>query len=462
MNIIKKILGQKNADKSKVDTYKLDPAASMYKKRAELLEKEVESLKKEVSLLQERNLSMTRNNVNSASQGKDGNKIRTDILFTPYKEADVYNKEHKEEDISDIGANVDKLQKEYTSMHVLYEKIGEEMTELQKQMDRMKIALSKCQKQYKDDYQIPEKPKESAIIVAEENIDDLDTTPPPIIIPKLLTIKGYEDYFNVIIRNLSTINFINETNKGFPSYQISPLKTEYDIAHLGNMLKDCGKEILLVKCDPIEKEESEENESIINTCKKINDLRVSGDKLGFEKFHSYFTRKYPQPKKPYGDEKPIDFIQDEYDSIYKSAFFLQYYLNAYYDTFKKESLQRYSRTWLQLHEVEINEVLVTLMNILNELLLYGYKICIAPILDENILYRPKSAAQDGDVYSLLFYDKYVEIPEMVKDEKKEPSLYSTYGSSSIGSTYVSGHYRSGHMRNGRWISGGYVKGHYRT
>ena len=74
MNIIKKILGQKNADKSKVDTYKLDPAASMYKKRAELLEKEVESLKKEVSLLQERNLSMTRNNVNSASQGKDGNK----------------------------------------------------------------------------------------------------------------------------------------------------------------------------------------------------------------------------------------------------------------------------------------------------------------------------------------------------------------------------------------------------
>ena len=191
-------------------------------------------------------------------------------------------------------------------------------------------------------------------------------------------------------------------------------------------------------------------------------MRDSGDNFGLERLLSYFLRKNPLPKNPFSDKKPIDFIQDEYDKIYKSAFFILYFLNSYHDTFKIDTFKRSRQTWeAKLDKVEINEGLVSLMKILNQLLFYGYKICIVPILDENILYQPKSAAQDGDVYSLLYYDKYVEIPEMITNEKKEPSLYSAY-SSSCGSTYVSGHYRSGYMRNGRWVSGGYVKGHYRS
>lgn len=143
-----------------------------------------------------------------------------------------------------------------------------------------------------------------------------------------------------------------------------------------------------------------------------------------------------------------------------------YFFNRYYDAFDKSNVYRINQSWqYNLQNVEINEALVEFMRMFNELLYYGYRMCIVPIIDKNILYRPKSAAQDGDVFSLLYYDKYVEIPEMVSNEKKETSLYSAYGSSSgssYGSSYVSGHYRSGYMRNGRWVSGGYVKGHYRT
>jgi hypothetical protein len=81
-------------------------------------------------------------------------------------------------------------------------------------------------------------------------------------------------------------------------------------------------------------------------------------------------------------------------------------------------------------------------------------------LDENIIYRPKSAAQDGTYFSLFYYDDYVEEPTMEIEENGEipASTYDSFG----GSTYVKSHYRSGYWRNGRYVSGGYVKGHYRS
>ena len=485
MNILKKIFGEKNVDSCNYEelAYKYKNEAKRWQFEAEILRREVRNLEKEVSALKALDMknkhqadTSVKSNYpvnaekrieiefqNKTSEGNKAPQIKKDsgFLIPQEKKVKVENK--------DVEANLEKLQSEAASMQALYDKIGEEMADLRKGIDRMKISLSTCQKQYKDNYQIPQAPKVSVPKDSEEDKENAETTAPPTIIPKPLTIKGYEDFYNVIYRNLSSLSFSRVQEKDKERHMVytpRSFNSKTDIAHLGYLLKDCGKEILLIKCDQIEEEEFEDNEKVINTCKRICELKESGDKPGLEKYLTYFLTKYPQPRNPFDNENPVDFIQDEYVSVYNTGFYLMYFLNRYYNAFDKSNVYKLVRSWhAMLQKVEINEALITLMNILNDLLYFGYRMCIVPINDKNILYRPKSAAQDGDVFSLLYYDKYIEIPEMESSEKKEENLYSAYGTtaeSSYGTSYVNGHYRSGYMRNGRWVSGGYVKGHYRS
>ena len=459
MNLFTKLFGIAGNSEKKEESYKSTyinkPKPTAYKKvprmnseAAEMMsnyKSEIKSLKNQVKQLEEEKLLNT--NIVPVR-----NEYKTDeaLLEKSNKEALKITEELKN------------LQKEYVSIRSLYEKVGDEMADIKKQIDRLKISLSACQKVYKDEYVMPLAPEVPAIKETED-FDNVETTPPPLIIPKPLTIVGYSNIYDVIDKNFSSFIY----NKDNSSRYIAKYSTyDHVIPMLGDLIQNCGKEVLLVRCKPIKEEVFNENDSIIKTCKKICELRTSGDKQGLEKYLSYFIGKYPLPKNPFEEEKPVDFIQDEYNSIFNNAFFLLCFFNKYYKIFenKQQRLIFHPRfRYTEFNKVEINEGLVKLMEMLNELQYNGYKICIVPILDENILYRPKSAAQDGEVFSLLYYDKYVEIPEMEEIEKKEP-LYSSYSSSSsfsYGSSYVSGHYRSGYMRNGKWVSGGYVKGHYR-
>ena len=403
MSIIKRLFGkdeskEKRYETSQIKSYRQE--SEYWKQKVIHLHKEVDYLRNKIIYLEGTKLPKANNVIESPlKENVEDNKIEHQI-----KQPD---KKIIKEDSLFTAANLEKLQKEYASLQALYDKIGEELTELRNQTDRMKISLSTCQKQYKDEYHEPKSPKEAVIIEYDEENDDVETTPPPIIIPKPLSIKRYEDYEEVVRRNLSAIVFERDNDKD----EIKPIYFEgiipselYEIAFLANLLKDCGKEILLIKCNQIKKEIYEDNKNIISTCNKICELRTSGDKLGLEKYLSYFLSKYPQPGNPFDNIKPVDFVQDEFISIYNNAFFLLYYLNSYYKSFDKKVFNYLkTKTWdLALQNVEINDGLIKILGILNGLLYYGYRMCIVPILDENILYRPKSAAQDGEIFSLLY------------------------------------------------------------
>lgn len=249
MNILKKIFGDKREDLSNVtsSSYKMasdrwQKEAMRWKNEAERWSREALLLRKEVSGLKA--LGMKKNSQANTSakpyypviadkgteielQNKTSYNNKKHSSFKDFNPASQDKKEsefipqEKKTNVEnkDVEANLEKLQAEATSMQALYNKIGEEMADLRKGIDRMKISLSTCQKQYKDNYQIPQVPKKPVIMDSEEeDIEDAETTAPPTIIPKPLTIKGYEDFYKVIERNLSSLSFSRDKEKDKRDY----------------------------------------------------------------------------------------------------------------------------------------------------------------------------------------------------------------------------------------------------
>lgn len=275
------------------------------------------------------------------------------------------------------------------------------------------------------------------------------------IIPKIPHIKGLQDLRFAIWSNLEELfhannNYSNETiTLSYPAFALTRL----------------GKELILIK-DEEQRSESEVDEaySILETCKKIIEVKESDDIAGYEKYLKYFYEKYPLPEYPFDNEKPLDFFSSQSESIYASAYNYYYFLRSWAKEidkiYQKELTKEYRFIEIDLETLTdtINSFFVEeCLAPICELASMGFRLAIIPILDENIIYRPKRLAQTDVIYSLLYYDKYIDVPSMVDGNKSSEVPSYTYH----GNIFVSGHYRQGHWREGKWVSGGYVKSYYR-
>lgn len=280
------------------------------------------------------------------------------------------------------------------------------------------------------------------------------------ILPKPLEIEGYTSIKDVVCRHLSEL---------VPSSAYSSPYRWYEdkLKAIAVALSLVGKEVVLIKNEDNANVNFEEWKRIIETCRKIATYEKKGDKIGYNKYLAFFCEKYPIPIRQFGDDAlKFDFcLQNE--SVYNDAFQFMYYIDAFKTTIQSDfNRNGFGYYWpnypnhVIFDKVVINNTLVEFMEMIFMLRYkHNFTIAILPVLDENIIYRPKREAQDETYFSLYYYDDYVEEPTMEIEEKKDVSA-STYYSG--GSTYVKSHYRSGHWRNGRYVSGGYVRGHYRS
>lgn len=279
------------------------------------------------------------------------------------------------------------------------------------------------------------------------------------VIPKPLSIKGFDNIYWVISNHVEAL--VNSTMYAYPYKKYGD-----KLITISNAFSYLGKEVLLIRIDKPDEKKMKEWKSIIDTCDKISNIHFNGDNEGYKKYLDFFLQKYPWPT--YSEETfsgPDFYLKNE--SVYEDAYLLMNYILRFkeqirgiYNTHKKE-YWNYTDLHVLFNNCEIDYSFVAYMEMIYMLRQKGFTLAIVPILDENLLYRPKRVAQTGDIYSLYYFDDYVEDPFMVIDNNNISQGPSSYYSFSGGSTYVSGHYRSGHWRNGRYVSGGYVRGHFR-
>ena len=320
------------------------------------------------------------------------------------------------------------------------------------EIQRQKIAQSSCQEQYTAKEVDLEITQESAPPLESDRALEMEI--PKIILPKPLEINGFtkvEDFLYTHVVDLVPKNY----NDHYQYYY-------FYIVKLARSLSLIGKELIFERIASIDDNEMlKEWRGIIDTCEKIIKYKKNNDKQGYTKMTNFFYQKYPKPINPFDSSTPVDlFIQVL--TPYSGAYHLMYYLQAYYIellAYNKKNFSSFEHVFA-IEKAEINDNFLDLMKMLYMLFAKGWKIAIVPILDENIIYRPKRVAQDGKFFSLYYYEDYVEEPQMVTEEGDNSSVPSYYASG--GSTFVNGHYRSGYWRNGRYVSGGYVKGHYRS
>lgn len=368
--------------------------------------------------------------------------------------------------IEEIDKKQRELQDQLHQVKVLATQIEAQIQRVYAEIQREKIAQASCQDHFIDEVVDLNITHEKVFL--DEREETLETEAPPIILPKPLAIKGYENVRNILWRHIKEL-----ISEGYSDQYTFNLYIE----KVARCLSYIGKEVVFEKVQPVENDEIlKEWREIIETCRKINQYKKNNDQQGYIKMQNFFYQKQPKPNNPFDRMPPIDLFTQAL-SPYIDACYLMYYLNAYKREFSSFNESEYEniikeKGWREadffknfgyaivVEEVEINDIFVSFMEMLYMLYTRGMKMLIVPVLEENIIYRPRRVAQDGKYFSLYYYDDYVEDPQMVTEED-EKSLNSSYYSSG-GSTFVSGHYRSGYWRNGRYVSGGYVKGHYRS
>lgn len=354
--------------------------------------------------------------------------------------------------IEELERKQSDLQSQLNEIKRLMEQTEAQLLCVYTEIQRYKIAQSSCQEHFADD-------EVDLKITQEETFQEgyektLDTEAPPVILPKPLTIKGYEKVEDFLWRHIKdTIpDAYNDQYKYFHSVL-------YGVAR---SLSIIGKEIIFEKIEPINDEDTlKEWREIIETCRKIYQYKKNNDKQGYVKILNFFYQKYPKPNNPFNGTTPVDLFTQAM-SPYTDAYYLKYYLLAFQESVAEynNKFWRESERVTQVQNTDIDDFFIKLMEMFYMLSVKHRKLAVVPILDENIIYRPKRVAKDGNYFSLYYYDDYVEDPQMVTEGNANPSNTAYYFSG--GSTYVNGHYRSGYWRNGRYVSGGYVKGHYRS
>lgn len=293
--------------------------------------------------------------------------------------------------------------------------------------------------------------------LSDDNIDEIDKETAVVgVIPKPLTIRGYDNIKEVLCDHIHTLI-------GSTSYSTPYRWYDDKVKAIAVALFFIGKELLFIK---VNKNEKNEWRTIIDTCDKMSSYKRNGDMQGYQKYLDFFLQKYPLPSVPSDTfSSPDLFLKNE--SIYEDAFLLINYISTFITQIKGEYENNKGYFWpnypqhVIFDKFEINKVLVEYMQMLYMLRKDGFTLAIVPIFDDNILYRPKRIAQSEKIHSLYYYDDYVEEPHMVGADETQSSSTTPYYSLSGGSTFVSRHYRSGHWRNGHYVRGGYVKGHFR-
>lgn len=363
--------------------------------------------------------------------------------------------------IRELEEELHALNERLSSFVIETNKMRARVVEIENMINQSKIALPVSQRVVAGEMANDDMTDLECLVDSQNPSDSFDTKDnhEPII-PKPLDIEGFTKIQDVIFYHLKEL---------IPSTSYSSPYRWYDdkLNAIAVALSLVGKELLLIKHEDRDNVNFEEWKRIIETCRKIATYRKKGDMIGCNKYLAFFCEKYPIPIRQFGDDAlAFDFCLQN-DSVYNDAFQLMYYIDAFKTTIESDYNSHCNEYWpnyphhVIYDKVVINDTLVEYMEMIY-MLRYEHKFSIAflPILDENIIYRPKCEAQDGTYFSLFYYDDYVEEPtmEIEENEKIPASTYYSMG----GSTYVKSHYRSGHWRNGRYVSGGYVRGHYRS
>lgn len=322
------------------------------------------------------------------------------------------------------------------------------------------------------------------------------------IIPRPLTIKGYESIRSVLIQHARELFGYK---KIFYDYKTNFRDLGYYVGTDNWLLSKIGKELVFLQKFKWSTEEIDKIKSLIQTCEIALRQKQANDLIGYNKYVQVINSNFPIPKSPFTEEKPSDFFQDLESSLYINTYNYLYFMSSYLDVFMEvKKSEPKSQGWVPIPEgINVNEYFLQTLRMFYDLAMNGMSIAIIPICDENIMYRSLRAARENDYLSLYFYNNYVEDPKMVDIPKKlelieEPtsseqesvykieesnstrtttvnnneisqssgststgSYQSYYAGGYGGSCWVSSHYRKGYWRNGYYVSGGYVRGHYR-
>lgn len=358
----------------------------------------------------------------------------------------------QEESLEALEAEQQRIQNQVNNIKKQLSGMENALISLNTRIQRYKISFASCLQPYKEE-NIELKVTQEQLPPISDSEDD-ETDAPPVILPKPLTIKGYDDVNHVIWHHVKDILPERYSDK-YKYYQ----STIYSIARSLSLV---GKEVVLEKISCNEDETKlKEWREIIETCRKIVEYKNKNDMMGYKKLLTFFYQKYPLPANPFKEENLSDFYTQA-NSIYIDSFHIFFFLRMFRNELsnRKEQFMWVFGEPFFVEKIEINDKFIKLLELLYILSIRGMKLSVVPIFDENIIYRPKRVAKDGKYFSFYYYDDYVEDPQMVTDDEIKSSMPTYYAAG--GSTYVNGHYRSGYWRNGRWVSGGYVKGHYRS
>lgn len=362
----------------------------------------------------------------------------------------LFNKK-KDNSSSNSFLRLKELEKELQGLSEQCEKISQRQAEIRNEISAIKIDLYKAS-------EVCENITEEVNLMVEmqqttiEPENHENSFPQQIIIPNPLKIKGYERFDRILLRyydELFNYNFYSPKTDIFHYY------AGYFIPLSVLALSRVGKEIIAVKTAMPNDKSIKETKDIIETCWSICDSKHNGDESAYSRYVNFLTTKYPIPADPYTEEQPVDFTMDQGKSLYENAFYLLYFLKRYAHVYGliDSVLMKVDPNTIT---IGINEFFKYCLISILEFASHGYSLAIIPIMDENIIYRPKRLAQTETCKSFLYYDKYVEATSLIDSDQVETPSYSYKGG-----TIVSGHYRSGHYRNGHWVSGHWVSSHYR-
>lgn len=358
--------------------------------------------------------------------------------------------------------NPENLQKNKSKIEALEEELKNTKDAINSLNDKAnsinsRILRLKCESSYPDEYEDP------PYLVEEINeIWNTESFPQDELCPVdvINNLNSHNIFSLKPDRRLSLVEINIEHDKMQISNDIyTPLWLKDRLAEIICGLSLIGKEFILYKSDFVSSKAKGRKAQLINIYKIYKNAN-SDDKEGLKRIKESLDSiiqscQISLPK------LPCDLFPNPEGNPLMIALSIMKYLEEWSEKLNLEiRLPKY-----QFSEYDLNRMLnltqpICLKNIdyiivLLECIAQGWIPCIVPIIDSNILYRPKVAAQNEIWKSFLYYDDYVII-----DDKKIEKPQISYSSHS-GLTYVTGHYRSGHWRNGSYVSGGWVKGHFR-
>ena len=357
---------------------------------------------------------------------------------------------------------LDSINKRIENLTSTLHSCEKEIENLKTELERIKYGQSICAHSYSAS--VPKITKQTDDIVDDETSTNEEHIPISPIIPKRLNYNGYQNISDVIEKN-SPINI----------FSFCSVFKKISVA-----LTFVGKELVLIKEKNSDRNNDysvfyEEFHKICSIYDKISTAKENHDYDGYNRGKDAFNKMYHYETNIFEEDKPMDFFPNKN----KSLFFITCCLVDFVKSWESEinnSIEemrnllpkgsiRGENEDIQmtnyLFKIDPLTIKIELYKELKDFALSGYSFCIVPIANEDILNRPRKAAEDEEYLSLLYYKDYIDIEDLT--ENNNISVLDGYSYNlSFGNEYVKSHYRKGYYRNGKYVSGGFVKGHYRS